>query len=185
MPEDPCETRPALRNHQDLFNIIHLLKEKRDATRDSLTQEHFDSYGEALPDKLDQERAFDLAVRIMATVKCTQRRVLLGTWSRNIAPRVWRGNETTRKFFLQTFPMSDVVDLGDEEGILARAQLAAHRLKRIHGFDFKGTDDLDRHLVLDPRCKKRTVLIYHHTAFLKEHIMASQDETSVSGYGSA
>lgn len=164
---------------------MRILKEKPNTPRDTLIQEHFSSYGEALPDKLDQGWAFDLALKIIGMVRYTSRRIPLGSWGRGVEARVWKGNESVRKFILRTFPMTDVVDLGDEKGLLIRAQLRAVHLKRIHRFDFKGTDDLDRHLVLDRERKKTTILVYHHTAFLKEYLRSSTERESIDWYACA
>lgn len=55
-----------------------------------------------------------------------------------------------------------------------KAALNANKLKRHAGLRFRPTDDLRSHLKLDRNAG--TVSIYHHTAFLKEHLRLTKDQ---------
>ena len=54
-----------------------------------------------------------------------------------------------------------------------KAALMARKLKKRAGLRFRPTDDLRSHLQLDR--KSGSVDIYHHTAFLKEHLRLTKD----------
>jgi hypothetical protein len=66
--------------------------------------------------------------------------------------------------------LNDNDHLGESPDI--KAALAARNLKKHAGLRFEPTDDLRNHLKLDR--KRGVVEIYHHTAFLKEHLIATQ-----------
>jgi len=55
-----------------------------------------------------------------------------------------------------------------------KATLTAKKLKKRANLKFKPTDDLRNHLKLNN--KTREVELYHHTAFLKEHIRLTKDQ---------
>ena len=54
-----------------------------------------------------------------------------------------------------------------------KAALMAKKLKKRAGLSFRPTDDLRDHLQLDR--KTGSVEIYHHTAFLKEHLRLTKE----------
>lgn len=60
-----------------------------------------------------------------------------------------------------------------EKGIDTKGALLAKKLKKHARLRFQPTDDLTSHLRLD----KRTGILglYHHTAFLKEHLRLTKD----------
>lgn len=72
--------------------------------------------------------------------------------------------------------MSDYPSLNDvdtESPLNMKASLTAKKLKKRAGLKFRPTDDLRSHLKLDR--KNGVVEIYHHTAFLKEHLRLTKD----------
>ena len=70
-------SHPALRAHEDVFDIIRMLKARPDVPRSQLTDEYFsgrDGLQIRLPPLTDQNRAVSLALRIMTMVNCSTRR---------------------------------------------------------------------------------------------------------------
>lgn len=70
IPEILADSQPALHNHQDLLDIIKLLKEKFNVSRSVLTKEYFSKYGmDGQSDTTNQHRAFDLAMKVLIMVE--------------------------------------------------------------------------------------------------------------------
>jgi hypothetical protein len=165
--EDAYDTRHALRSHEDLLKIIELLMKKPDDSLNQLVEEYFSTYLNE-PDKADQLRAFNLAIRCITMIRCSLKRSSLV----RSTPLVWHGNDSMRRLIASTLPKKDPIRLDDDQGSLIGFQLTAKRLKSIHGIKFRGTDDLRQHLLLDPG--KKVIYIFHHTIFLKEHLIRTK-----------
>jgi len=176
MPEDLAGGLYALRDHFDLFEIILLLKEKPDVSRSVLITEHFSNYGaDHTPDIRDQLRAFDLAIRVLTMVNCSLENPCSIPWKLGPEPIVWRSDYSLSKFMKSNFPTKDRSSLSEKDGSLElKRKLAAKQLKKVLGLSFRGTDDLRNHLYLDS--ETRSVQIYHHTSFLKEHLRATRED---------
>jgi hypothetical protein len=98
----------------------------------------------------------------------------------------WAEDESLRKFIKSTFLTNDPGRVDDDPGYVEGLQLTAKRLKTLHDVNFRGTEDLHRHLLLDP--EKKVIHIFHHTSFLKEclrsTIPAREEVLQGSGYKS-
>ncbi|RYP28250.1 hypothetical protein DL767_007300 [Monosporascus sp. MG133] len=176
------DTTQAIRSHEDLFDIICLLKEKPTIQRAQLTKEYFSSrVEENEPPLSDQHRAFNLAMRAMAMVNCCIENQAGGLLESGEEPSVWRSDKSLHEFISSTFPMRDHPSLNekDESAPDIKAGLTATKLKKVAGLKFKGTNDLRNHLKLDQ--KAGIVEIYHHTSVLKEHLMASKARSREPG----
>ena len=175
VPEIVPDALPAIRSHQDLFNIIRLLKENPTVSRIQLTKEYFSSRNENETPLSDQHRAFNIALRVIAMINCTVETQAGGLLESGVEPSIWRSNQTLLEFISETFPMRDHPSLNDEDGTFPdiKSEVTAGKLKKIAGLKFQGTSDLRNHLKLDQ--KTGTVEIYHHTSVLKEHLMASKE----------
>lgn len=170
--------RAALNTHEDLFAIIKQLKLEPDITRAELTARIFrDDTSRGLPSFADRERAINLAVKVMAMVNCSAQRQSSGLLEHGLSQAPWRSDITFSQFLVDTFPMTDHPSLNDDDlkgSMDLKAALMAKKLKKRIGLKFQPTDDLRRHLKLDR--KTRVVEIYHHTAFLKEHLRLTKDK---------
>ena len=169
--------RAALSNHEDLFAIITRLKLEPDITRADFAAEVFkpDARGR-LPSSADRERAINLAVKVMAMVNCSAQRQSSGLLEHGLSQAPWRSDVTFSQFIVDIFPMTDHPSLNDDDlkdSMDLKAALMAKKLKKRVGLKLQPTDDLRRHLKLDR--KTRVVEIYHHTAFLKEHLRLTKD----------
>lgn len=172
------DERPALSKHEDLFKIIEVLKSEPDLARDQLTDKLFaDGTRQSPPaDRLDS--AINLAVRVMVMVNCSAQRQSSGLLEHGANPILWRNDATFSQFISGLFPLTDHPGLNDddpESSIGMKTALTAKKLKKRARITFQPTNDLRSHLKLDR--KSGVVEIYHHTAFLKEHLRLTKDLT--------
>lgn len=178
IPEKPAGGRHALRSHDDLFDIIQLLKEKPDVLRSLLTKEHFSRYPYQT-DITDQHRAFNLAIQVMVTVNCSIRNPSLDGLELGSGLTVWDNDKSLDEFIETTFPTEDPAILHENGGPSdIRPQLNAAQLRKDARIKFQGTDELNDHLKLDQNTG--VVQLYHHTTFLKENLLATRDCLPVS-----
>lgn len=168
-PEEPSGERPALRSHQDLFEIIRLLKLNPDTIRSDLIHRHFSTYINSMPDEEDQRKAFDLALQIMTTVECNP-------FSLTGQPHIWKGRESLRTAMAKFFSVSGSISLHDNR---IRDTLRASRLKYLYAITVEGTEYLNEHLHLDT--DTMTLKVYHLTAFLKEYLRVKVTNRAESG----
>ncbi|KAF2425286.1 hypothetical protein EJ08DRAFT_594661 [Tothia fuscella] len=168
--------RPVLSSHQELATIVQTLRLNPRLTRRELRSLLFPkSEGTDFPEG-EQERALDLAVRVYAMVSCvaeTQTPHLLESGSYQTP---WRQDVPFDNFFAELFPKTDHLSLNDPDlrGPITAA-LKATKLKKHAGLRFCGTDDLRNHL----RLHRDTgiIEIFHHTAFLKEHLRLTRSHS--------
>lgn len=156
--------KPGLASHEDLMKIIGELKSNPEATREQILEKMFPDR----PARSDQERAFNIAVRVMLMVNCATSRqssVLL-EYGNQQTP--WRGDVSFSEFITSVFPKTDHPSIDQ-----IKDNLRATKLKKRAGIRFEPTDDLRNHLKLDR--KRAVVEIFHHTAFLKEHLRLTRD----------
>jgi len=165
----------AIRSHQDLADIIRLIKEKPNQHRIGLTEEYFKSRGGNEPPLSDQHRAFNLAVRVFAMVNCAIETQPGGLLESGVEPSLWRSNKSLADFFSTTFRIRDHPSLNDIDETFPdiKLEVTAKQLRKVAGLKFKGTDNLHNHLKLDH--KNGIVEFYHHTSVLKENLMASKE----------
>lgn len=170
--------RAALSTHEDLFAIIKKLKLEPDITRAAFAAEVFrEDTCRRLPSAADQERAVNLAVKVIVMVNCSAQRQSSGLLEHGLSQAPWRSDVTFSQFIIDIFPMTDHPSLNDndlKDSMELKAALMAKKLKKRIGLKLQPTDDLRRHLKLDR--KTRIVEIYHHTAFLKEHLRLTKDK---------
>jgi hypothetical protein len=90
-------------------------------------------------------------------------------------PMTWHNDKSLRQFLAEAFPTS-LTGNGDANGVEnILPSLTAKRLKRVAGLRFVPTDNLRNHLRLDD--EEGVVQIFHHTAFLKEQLIATHTVT--------
>ena len=171
--------RPALSTHEDHFNIIRQLKLEPDIARAEFVDKAFkDDTCQKLPSFADRERAINLAVKVMTMVNCSAQYQSSGLLEHGLSQTPWRSDVTFSQFIVDTFPVTDHPSLNDDDlkrSMDIKAALMARKLKKRVGLKLKPTDDLRRHLKLDR--KSRVVEIYHHTAFLKEHLRLTKSQS--------
>ena len=172
----PSET-PALRTHDDLFDILGQLKLMPDMPRAQFTGLVFQKRAQQLtPPAADKERALDLAVKVMVMVNCSARREPSGQLEHGPHQIPWVSDVAFGQYITNIFPITDNPSLNDDESkasIDIKSFLTARKLSKRIGLKFQPTENLGRHLKLDR--KTNTIEIFHHTAFIKEHLRLTKD----------
>jgi hypothetical protein len=175
-PDKRLGEQQALKSHEDLFEIIRKLKLEPHITRAEFTEKLFmDRRGEP-PPLPDQERALNLAVRAMFMINCSEHHHSSGLLEHGADKVTWRSETTFAQFIADIFPVTDHPGINDEDAKFSldmKKALVARKLKKIAGLKFRATDDLTNHLKLDQRTG--VIELYHHTAFLKEHLRLTKD----------
>ncbi|MCJ1332111.1 hypothetical protein MMC10_008803 [Thelotrema lepadinum] len=164
----------VLSQHEDLFNLVRLVRSELHLTKQGLAQKT----GDDVPwvDETAMEKrmvALDLAGKVLYMVPCSTDATSLqdtavlepGT---NRAP--WQSDSTFFEHFSVYFPSRKrrTADLPRD-----LSDLNAENLSHV-GVTFVPTDDLSSHLRFDPKAMK--VQIFHHGAFLKENLRQSKEK---------
>lgn len=168
----------AIRSHEDILDIIRIIKTSPNISRAELTKAYFikrDGDMDKVPPTSDQNRAFNIAVSAMVMMNCSsncQESIL----ESGTQPTLWRDDATFSEFLERALPKTDHLLLNDpkssEISATVKTAISARRLKKKAGLRFVPTDDLREHLQMDR--KKGLVRFFHHTAFVKECLIASQ-----------
>ncbi|KAK3333050.1 hypothetical protein B0T19DRAFT_115501 [Cercophora scortea] len=175
----------ALRGHQDLFDIMLLLKTHSEAlTRDECKTAYFahrGTKGGSSISSADQDRAFDLAsmVMTMTTVGSLESQSPVHNSSDDESGQIfldphWKSDQSLSTALSDLFPMRIHPSLqgSSAQAERVKAGLTAANLMRIAGLRMEGTSDLKNHLSLDQATG--VVHIFHMTTVLKEHLLASK-----------
>lgn len=126
----------------------------------------------------EEERSFQLAASIATMCNCIGQDwedphygdSALGSIGR------WQCDEPLHSFISDAFPKEEHKDLqlGGAKGETIRRKLTAVNLKSIGNIEIQGTHDLRNHLRLSDWEGKVRVKIFHHTSFLRQHLLASK-----------
>lgn len=162
----------ALKTHQDLFEVISILKQNPDLSRAELTMRIFDAGGcsEEIS-TAEKEKALDLAVRVFLMVGCVAESRSLRLLEAGPHQVLWRRDLSFAHCISAVFPISTFTTFSSIFSALPadrRKDLTVRKLKKVARLTFEPTDDIHSHLRLDHKTGK--VLIFHHTAFLREHL---------------
>jgi hypothetical protein len=158
--------RPGLSSHEDLFKILEKLKSSPDVTRADLVEQIFTDR----PVRNDQERAVDLAIRIMFMINCSTSRRGSVLVESGVHQFPWRKEVTLADFIESLFSKQRHLNIDR-----IKENLRAVKLKKLASIAFEPTDDIRCHLKFDH--KKAVVKIFHHAAFLKEQLRLTINES--------
>ncbi|KAL3608798.1 hypothetical protein FPOAC2_03808 [Fusarium poae] len=177
VPDMVVGVPPALQSHTDLMSIIRILKDNPDKTRAELTGICFANQStDEMPMPADQNRALDLALRVMTMITCSLEARSADTLEAGLQLATWSYNMTWPEFILSVFPTTE--HSGLEEGAATFRQIndrvTARRLSKVARLSFIPTNELSNHLKLNQA--DGTVELFHHTSFLKETLIASQQD---------
>lgn len=169
--------RPISSKHEEIFRIISELKLKPRITRLELGKKLFGSHlpPEQVP-TADQEEAINLAVKIMTTINCSMQNTSSSLLEQGMNLVPWRNDVPFCQFIIDVFPRAEHPTISEDDLVSSldmRVALMAKKLKKHAGLTFRPTNDLRSHLNLDR--KTHVVEIYHHTAFLKEHLQLTKN----------
>lgn len=169
----------ALRGHDDVLDIIETLKTNAEKPRAQVTQDYFTARAKsgstALPPPADQNRAFNVAVKVMTTLSCCATDQPSSLLESGIIPLPWADSISLKNFVSDAFPRTNHCKF-DEKAM--QAAVTARLLQKVAGLRIEPTDDLRNHLKIDH--EHGTVEIFHLTGFLKEHLMATRSDEGQS-----
>jgi hypothetical protein len=158
--------KPGLSSHEDLFNIMTTVKSSPDVTRADLVEALFPDR----PVRSDQERAVDLAIRVMFMVNCSTPRQDSVLVEAGVHQFSWRNDVTLAEFIESLFVKRPHPNISRIE-----ENLRAVKLKKLASLRFESTDDIRCHLKFDH--KKAVVKVFHHAAFLKEQLRLTKNKS--------
>jgi len=169
----------GLSSHAELFAIIEKLRLDPDISKADLRIE-LQKIGDKGPDSSveGKESAISLAVRVFTMVSCSTDPGSEDLLESGLRAFYWNNDTSICQFIKDSFPLSDHPGLNDHDSTSScsiKATLRARKLRKRAGILFRPTDDLRSHLKLDH--KSGILYIFHHTAFLKEHLRVTRDLT--------
>lgn len=184
---DFLEGSPALRSHEDVCNIAKVLGDCPQLALSQLMHTSFEQRDAAsLPPITDQSRALALAIQVVFMVEI---HVPISV-SSSASPLFgqWRNRSSVLDYLMSVFsqrqrdheaiaPTHDLEPGKMWEQILPL--MSARKLKKIGSLKLLPTNDLAEHLALDRA--KGVVKVFHHLAFLKEHLHSSVPTNTVPG----
>ncbi|UZP36553.1 hypothetical protein NXS19_004369 [Fusarium pseudograminearum] len=177
VPDMVVGVPPALQSHTDLISIIRVLKENPDKTRAELTVICFSNLRtDEIPMPADQNRALDLALRVMTMITCSLEARSTDTLEAGLQPALWAHDMTWPQFISSIFPTNYCSGLEESAATFHQIndRVTARRLYKVARLSFVPTNELSNHLKLNQ--KNGTVELFHHTSFLKEVLIASQGD---------
>ncbi|KAK7430683.1 hypothetical protein QQZ08_002727 [Neonectria magnoliae] len=186
LPDDMGRSKPALRSHGDLRDIVVLLRKNMDEPRMRLTARYFATRAaeeSQMPLLSDQNRAFNLAARVVTMVLPSAENQSDGLLETGTQPPVWPGEISLASFISSVFPKQEFPSLTGGNDVVDTAKTHVHsimakRLKKIAKLKMVPTDNLSSHLFLDT--KNGTLAVFHYTSVLKENL-AYEGEGSHQG----
>lgn len=179
---DFLEGSPALRSHEDVCHVASILRDNSQSTISQLIQMSFAQRDAAdLPPKTDQSRALNLATRVLFMVEIPQ-----GNSPSPLIvplPGQWPDSLSVLGYLMSTFKAQSKIEMsamnlpiyaleGGETWDKILSVLSARKLRSIASLQIVPTDNLAEHLWLDRA--KGVVKVFHHLAFLKEHLHSSR-----------
>ncbi|KAK6537186.1 hypothetical protein TWF694_011383 [Orbilia ellipsospora] len=172
--------QPALTTHEDVLNLIMVIRNNTDLSKVSVANLAFPGTGEETSpiSAMEQERATNLVAKVMAMTTCTSYEESLLLLEHGLNRKSWQAAASFSEFIVQTFPAGNS---GNSIPANIKKALSAKKLKRI-GLQIVPTEDLSSHLKLDRR--ERTVHFFHHAGFLKENLRVTRSyESNLSASG--
>ncbi|GAB1316933.1 RanBP2-type domain-containing protein [Madurella fahalii] len=188
VPDFFGDDEQALRSHRDLFEIIRIIRKygytlpRRLCVRECFASR--DVNRQSLVPETDQDRAFDLAARVLTMTNiCADSRdiVLQGNKDEegmgSSAPAIWPSTKCLQDSMIDLFSsrIHPSLQPGDPQEAHIKTSLTADNLRKIARLRIEGTDNLLDHLKLDA---SGSVQVFHHTTFLKEHLLATKARES-------
>jgi hypothetical protein len=170
---------PAFASHADIVRYYEILKEDPTVTRSQLRS----SFSEPNVLEKEKENAIRAVVKVAFMLDCASKDSHSeGFHVGGYAPLKWEEDERFVDFVARAFPAQAVPPASSPpagkskilEAQMRERSLKAWKLKERYKIRFEGTDNIADHLLYDE--ETRTVKVFHHTAFLKAHLVRSSQE---------
>ncbi|KAK1493637.1 hypothetical protein CCUS01_02938 [Colletotrichum cuscutae] len=150
----------SLRKEQ-VWTAIQTLKSDPLATKESILSAANNQYSEAI---------LECAVRLTFMTACQTEGTALGSYH----TQEWKTNETLVAFLGRVYPQ--VYAGGTPDKAIDTRNLSAHILHKNAGIVVKATETLSDHLSLVQGEGFKTLLVFHHRAFLKHSFDVLQSD---------
>jgi len=172
---------PAFISHEDVLRYSKDLKHNPTMTRSQLMSL---SPVSNVSEK-DKEDAVRAMVKVAFMIDCAAKESHPeGFAVGDFAPLKWEINEWFVDFATRAFPSSTLRSLSElakiRDAQVQKKCLKAWKLKKRYKIKFRGTENIAEHLLYDP--EEGTVKVFHHTAFLKSHLLRSRDQPIDLGF---
>ena len=177
--EPSTPENPALKSHEDLLFIICQLKLNSHLSRMQLMKSVFHPKpNHPEPPQEDQNMAINLAVKVMVMINCSVPHQSWSLLEAGASQVPWRAEISFNDFMSEIFPLTDhpSLDVDPKSPLDIKGSLMARKFKKRFGLQFRSTDDIRKHLKFNR--KDNTIELFHHTAFLKEHLRLTKDAPS-------
>lgn len=173
-PQSQSDAGHFLCSQNGLLDCLQFLRSNPQLSRNKLI-EHF-QVGRTAATKAEIELALDLATTVMFMLgRHIPSHNDLDLVERGLFQQPWRGSQKLSDFINGNFFSNSTTGWSPQEGDgkYSKKRWKATKLVKHAGLTLKATDDLRRHLRLD---RAAGILeIFHHTAFLKEHLRLTMD----------
>ncbi|KAF9777347.1 hypothetical protein IL306_004445 [Fusarium sp. DS 682] len=165
-----------IKTHEDLFQVISILKTNPDATLSELCRLASPSTSSEPDNGMSQADAVALGVKAFlmidpSALHHSSDRLEKGTFRVH-----WREDVPFSKYIQDSFPLGnhDVLSYNNSELFAdAKKELKAVNLKKRLGITIRATSDIRNHLHFDRR--DNYLEVYHYTSFLKEQLRVTRD----------
>lgn len=165
----------VLKTHEDLWCAIRALKSNPDITRVGFCQSLFSSKTGNLPEPTwnqpDLLNATTLVVKLLTMIDSSALYHSSDRLETGGSRIHWKDDVPFSKYLQDLFPTENhpVLSYPDNDLLIdMKSELRATKLKKRLDITFRPTHDIRNHLRLHRRLN--VLEIYHHTAFLKEHM---------------
>ncbi|KAF5619019.1 hypothetical protein F52700_11879 [Fusarium sp. NRRL 52700] len=170
------ENSRRIETHEDLFQVVSVLKSNPDATLSELCRMTLPSTSSQTADKTRQVDAVALGVKALlmidpSALHHSSDRLEKGTYRIH-----WREDVPLSKYIQDSFPLGNhnVLSYNNSESFAeVKKELKAVNLKKRLGITIRATSDIRNHLHFDR--KNNCLEVYHYTSFLKEQLRVTRD----------
>ncbi|KXH50631.1 hypothetical protein CSAL01_11673 [Colletotrichum salicis] len=123
---------------------------------------------ERIDDRLDRSRRHRSGFGVCGAANVYDRMSYKRHRTRGDKPHEWKSNETLASFLNRVYPQAFAE--GTQDQSISIGNLAAHILSKNSGVDIVATDTMSDHLSLIQREGFKTLLVFHHRAFLEHSL---------------
>ncbi|OAL50941.1 hypothetical protein IQ07DRAFT_406671 [Pyrenochaeta sp. DS3sAY3a] len=170
---------PALSSHEDLLNIIQLIKAKPNTNREDLMRQLFLTTQSVTnrASASDQNRSMNIAASILLLSNCGTSYECADFLEDGGTSISWDNEKSVSMFVSQVYPARThpYFDMSSNLHNTMNVIEAVAALKLAdRGITLEPTQDLRSHLTLEYQKRKKVLRIFHCPAVLKEILLASQ-----------